>query len=112
MIAVAASRRCHLEDYPEVNPSGAGRLLALGVEVFGRWGEDSLTAVLALAAARCESLPPRLRLGLRLRLLRRWWGLLGIAVQRAVARAISRGGDADMAASPMEAFPGLADLPL
>ena len=96
-----------------MNPSGAGRLLALGVvEVFGRWGEDSLTAVLALAAARCESLPPRLRLGLRLRLLRRWWGLLGIAVQRAVARAISRGGDADMAASPVEAFPGLADLPL
>jgi len=108
----AASRRCHVVDYPEVGPSGAGRLLALGVESFGRWGQDALDTVRALAAARCEALPPRVRLGLRLRLLRRWWGLLGLATQQAVARAISRGGDADVASVPAETVPGLADLPL
>jgi len=106
----AASRRCHTVDYPEVNPSGAGRLLALGVEAFGRWAADSLVTVRELAADRCAGLPPRVRRGLQLRLMRRWWGLLGLATQLAVARAISRGDDADLAPAPLEGPPGIADL--
>ena len=93
-----------------MNASGAGRLLALGVEAFGRWSLDSPETVCALAASRCDGLPPRVCLGLRLRLLRRWWGLLGLAVQQAVARAISRGTDADLVAAPLGPIPGLADL--
>ena len=106
----AAARKCHTVDYPEVAPSGAGRLLALGVEAFGRWSTDSLDTVRQLAASRCEAMPPRVRLGTQLRLLPRWWGLLGLATQQAVARAISRGSDADLAPAPLEPSPALADL--
>ena len=51
-----------------------------------------------------------MRQGVRLRLLRRWWGLLGLAVQREVARAVSRGRDADLVDTALEAVPGLAEL--
>ncbi len=105
-----AARTCHERDYPEVNPSGAGRLLALGVETFGRWAPDSLAAVRNLALNRCAGLSLRVRQGTRLRLLRRWWGLLGLATQRVVATAISRGTSADLADTPLERPPGLADL--
>ena len=52
----------------------------------------------------------RTRRGVSLRLLRRWWGLLGLAVQREVAWAISRGAEADLAAAPLEPPPRLAEL--
>ena len=84
--------------------------MALGVEAFGGWSADSLDTLRQLAAARCEAMPPRVRLGTQLRLLRRWWGLLALATQQAVARAISRGSDADMAPAPMEPVVALADL--
>ena len=99
-----ASRTCHTTDYPEVNPSGAGRLCALGVEIFGRWSSDALDVVRALGRERCEGLPPRVRRGTHLRLLRRWWGLLGIATQRVVARAVSLGTAADLAETPLESI--------
>ena len=105
-----ASRTCHTTDYPEVNPSGAGRLCALGVEIFGRWSSDALDVVRALGRERCEGLPPRVRRGTHLRLLRRWWGLLGIATQRVVARAVSLGTAADLPETPLESIPGIADL--
>ena len=105
-----AQRTCHEVDYPEVAPSEAGHLLALGVETFGRWSTDALEAVRTIALHRCHGLPSRLRQGVRLRLLRRWWGLLGLAVQREVARAVSRGRDADLVDTGLEAVPGLAEL--
>jgi len=105
-----ASRRCHEEDYPEVDVSGAARLFALGVEVFGRWSPDALTALRGLVANRCAGMSARTRRGVSLRLLRRWWGLLGLAVQREVAWAISRGAEADLAAAPLEPPPRLAEL--
>ena len=84
----AASCRCHEEDYPEVDVSGMVRLCALGVESFGRWSLDSLNVVRALADERCAGLPSRVQRGSKLRLLSRWWGLLGMATQRVVARSL------------------------
>ena len=43
-------------------------------------------------------------------MLRRWWGLLSLAVQQQVARATTRGVDADLVVAPLEPVPGLADL--
>ena len=107
----AAARRCHTVDYPEVAHSQAARLFCLGVEVFGRWGREVLNLVRALARERVEGLPPRLRLGTHTRLLRRWWGLLGVATQRVVARAVQRGTGADLAEGLQERVPELAELP-
>ena len=56
-------------------------------------------------------LPARVRLGTQTRLLRRWWGLLGLAVQRVVARSVLRGTGADLTEGLVERVPGVADLP-
>ena len=107
----AAARRCHTVDYPEVAGSRAARLYCLGVEVFGRWGQESIQLVRALGRAYAASLPLRVRRSTHLRMLRRWWGLLGVTVQRTVARAAHRGTGADLAEGLLERPPRLAELP-
>ena len=107
----AAARHCHNVDYPEVRQSRAGRLYCLGVEVFGRWATEAVGLVRAIARERAAELPARVRLGTQTRLLRRWWGLLGLANQRVVTRAVLRGTSADLAEGLVERVPGLAELP-
>ena len=92
----AARQHCREQDYPEVVASNAACLYSLGVEVFGRWGSDALTLVRAAARARVAELSRRVRLSTQTRLLRRWWGLLGVATQRAVARTVALGRGADL----------------
>ena len=53
---------------------------------------------------------PRVRRGIALALQHRWWGLLSIALQRAVARAILRDEGGDLADALLEPCVGLADL--
>ena len=91
-------------------PVGGVLLLLLGVEVFGRWGRDVFWLVLVFARERAHGLLERVRLGILQRFLRRRWGLLGIATQRVVARAVSLGTAADLAETPLESIPGIADL--
>ena len=107
----AAARRCHTTDYPEVARSGTARLYSLGVETYGRWGRDSLNLVRSAARECVAGLPRRVRLGTQTRLLRRWWGLLGLAVQRAVAQTVLRSGGADLVEGVGERPPRVADLP-
>ena len=77
-----------------MDSSGLGSLQCLGAEVFGRWGEQCVALVPALAFERTRDLHERIRAGAALGLQHRWWGILGIALQRAVARiALGRGGD-------------------
>ena len=110
--AVAAATAQCRRDYHEVLSSDAARLLCLGVEVFGRWGTDVLDTVPALARERARGLPRQVRLGTQHRLLRRWWGLLGLSAQRAVARAALRERDADLVDATLEPAPACGDLPL
>ena len=107
----AARRHCRTVDYPEVVASRAARLYSLGVEVFGRWGSDSLALVRGAARQCAAGLPRQVRLGTQTRLLRRWWGLLGVAVQRAVAHAVTRRTGADLVCSLLEQPQRVADLP-
>ena len=71
--------------YADVITTGLGSLQCLGVEVFGRWGRQCVQLVPALARERCRNLPGSIRRGTALGLLHRWWGMLGMAVQRSVA---------------------------
>ena len=98
--------------YPEVERSGLGRLCCLGVEVYGRWSADSLWAVQQMARERSRGQPARVRRGVQAALLRRWWGLLGVAVQRAVAHCALRAGGVDLTDAPLEPLPAIADLPV
>ena len=106
-----ARRHCRDVDYPEVVTSNAARLYSLGVEVFGRWGSDSLSLIRATARDAVSGLPRRVRLSTQTRLLRRWWGLLGLANQRAIAVQVTEGASADLQGTLSEPTPPLADLP-
>ena len=107
----AARRHCRDVDYPEVVASNTACLYSLGVEVFGRWGSDSLMLVRTVAREAVRYLPERVRLSTQTRLLRRWWGLLGLAPQRAVAGAVVRERAADLGSDLVERPPRVADLP-
>ena len=71
----------------------------------------ALELVRRTARARCSGLPRRIRLGTNLRLLRRWFGLLGIATQRAVAHSLLHGAAADQPSDVIEPVPPIGDLP-
>ena len=106
----AAARRCHAVDYPEVAHSNTARLFCLGVEVFGRWAREAMDLVRDLARECASGLPPRVRLGTQTRLLWRWWGMLGLAIQRAVARRVLQGTGADLTKGLQERLSRMADL--
>ena len=105
----SAARRCRETDYPEVDKSGVAKLCALGVEIFGRWGQETIDIVNGLIQERCVGLPQRIRVASSQRLSRRWWGLLGLATQRIVVQAIFRSASADLPCELSEPFPAPAD---
>ena len=99
------------ETYRPVVESGVASLKCLGCEVFGRWSADCVELVPKLARDRTRGLHVRVRRGLALALQRRWWGLLGISLQRAVARQILRHGcGADLFETGLESPAALAQL--
>ena len=109
--ALRQAQRANDRTYPEVTASQLGRLCCLSVEVFGRWGDDPVWLVPALAAERARELPRRIRRGSELALMRRWWGLLGIAVQKAVARCVIDDVGVDLPVEALEAPPGSQTCP-
>ena len=81
--------------YEEVLSTGLGALLCLGCEVYGRWGQQCVKLVPELARERARGLHPRVRRGTALSLQHRWWGILGMALQKSVAGMVA---DADAGA--------------
>ena len=97
--------------YNEVVTSGLGELLCLGAEVFGRWSEQCIKLVPALARERSRGLNPRIRRGVALSLQHRWWCILGIALQKAVAHIVlNSSAGADLVTTLLEPAPGIAEL--
>ena len=95
--------------YADVTSSGLGSLQCLGAEVYGKWGAQSVALVPCLAHERTRDLHRRVRHGAALGLQHRWWEILGLALQRAVARcALGPGGD--LPYTPQEQVCPLADL--
>ena len=98
--------------YRPVIDSGLGALLCLGCEVYGRWGQPCLNLMRALVRERSRQLHPRVRRGTALGLQHRWWGILSVTQQTAVARCILRTSGGDLHDALLEPVPGIADLPL
>ena len=90
--------------------SGLGALFCLGAEVFGRWGQQCIDLVPALARERTRGLHPRVRRGTALQLQRRWWGILGIGLQRGVAHILQYEMGADLVRTQLEPATAVADL--
>jgi len=109
--ALRGAQRTNDATYPEVERSGLGRLCCLSVETYGRWGADCLRTVKAMAKERTRGLPRRVRRGTELKLLHRWWSILGMATQRMVVQAIARTSGADLVREGLEHPPGIGDLP-
>ena len=64
-----------------------------------------------IARNRCLELSQRIRRGTHLRILRRWFGVLGVAVQRAVVQAMLDGASADLPQDMLEPIVRIGDLP-
>ena len=97
--------------YAIVSESGLGSLLCLGCEVFGRWSQQCIDVVPQLAREKTRGLHPRVRRGVALGLQHRWWGLLGVALQKSVAQLVMHAAaGADLAQTELEPVPPLADV--
>ena len=98
--------------YEPVVDSGLGALYCLGCEVYGRWGKPCIDLVQALVREKTRMLHPRIRRGTALGLQHRWWGILSISLQKAVARAMLEDEGGDLYEALLEPIPGYADLPI
>ena len=121
--ALDRARRRKERTYPEVGHNGT-RLVVLGCEVGGRWNDEALDFVRRLGRLRAAQAPPLLRQSVAAAYARRWWCLLGVAVQDALASTklglssgplagcADNGGpcDADVVALLLEQPAGLPDL--
>ena len=97
--------------YAKVTESGLGALTSLGCEVYGRWSEQCVKLVPALACERARGVRPRLRRGIVLSLQHRWWGLLGTALQKAVAhQVLHASAGADLVQTQLEPMPPLGEV--
>lgn len=85
-------------------------LRCLGCEVYGRWGEPCIKLVADLVRERTRMLHPRVRRGTALGLQHRWWGVLSVGLQKAVAKAIIRDAGGDIADTLLEPVPAIGDL--
>ena len=82
--------------------------LQLEARIGGRWNAESLTFVRRLVRFRARRAPPALRTAAAAGWSRRWWGLLGVALQRALRSTLL--GD-DWRAPPCSAELPLGEVP-
>lgn len=106
-VALRLAERRKRRRYPELAAGGPQQLLVLACEVGGRWNTESLTFVRRLVRLRARRAPPAVRTAAAAGWRRRWWGLLGVAVQRALGPTLL-GDDWRAPQCPT----GSADLPL
>ena len=105
--AVAAKRR----KYADVVASREASLVVLGCEVYGRWCDDATHLIRELVALKAREAPTSMRGCARYAWSNRWWALVSVGVQRAVAEALLRHSGPDLQPSPaVEPAPPLADV--
>ena len=102
-----AERKNREEDHPDVEASPHACLLSLGAETYGRWSPHSQELVAQLARKKARGVPDLLRRTTDRAYTVRWWSLLAVALQRAVAESVLRESGADL--MPAE---GSVELPL
>ncbi len=109
-IALARSEQRKRHRYPELLASPLGQLVVLANEVGGRWNQGSLRLVAMLAKHKARSAPQQLRGAARAAWHHRWWGLLSVAAQRALAATLSGEGAQAMGGPSGSDDPPLAEV--
>ena len=74
--------------YGDVARSELAELVVLACEVGGRWHETAVELVRQLAKLKVRNVHPLLRRSVQLAWSDRWWSLLGVAVQDALAGSL------------------------
>ena len=105
--AVARKRR----RYQDVVQHGGSSFVVLGCEVYGRWCSDAVQLMRELIALKARQAPPALQRSAANAWSNRWWSLVAVGTQRAVAESLLRHAGADLQPSPgLDSPPPLADL--
>ena len=97
--------------FAEVLNSDLGVLMCLGCEVFGRWSDEIIKLTPDLAFSKSEFYPALLRTGICMSLIRRWFGLLGIALQHSIGVQTLTCIGSDLTTTLVEKIPNFFDLP-
>jgi hypothetical protein len=84
----------HRRTYDDVNGNAA--LLVLGTELFGRWSADAVSLIRELAFLKAREAPLVLRKSVELGWFNRWWGLVGVGAQKAIAMTMMCGHAVDL----------------
>ena len=96
------------------SPSGMhspfGELVVLACEVGGRWGDAATKYVAQLVRQRVRSAPALMRSSAGAAWRSRWWGLLSIAAQDALAASLLREGHRALGGAAGHDEPCLADV--
>ena len=106
---LAGARRRRETRYPELAGPGPQRLVVLACEVGGRFGSEAFDLVRRLVRVRSLRAPAALRCSAAVA-QRRWWGLLGVALQRAVVSTLLGGAWLSPAQPAADAAPDLGDV--
>ena len=86
--ALAAAERRKRAHYVELDHSPYCRLMVLGCEVGGRWSDDSLRLVSMASRQKVLGVPRLLRSSARQAWCARWWGMLSVCAQVALASTL------------------------
>ena len=106
-----AERKNREDDCPDVEASPHARLLSLGVETHGRWSPLSQQLLTQLVTKKARGVAEVLRRTTERAYMARWWSLLAVALQKAVAEAVLRESGADLTTAEEQLFaPALADV--
>ena len=84
-VAIERGEKAKTRTYPDLVGSDRLRLTTLACEVGGRWSMATVELVRALAVAKARQVPTRVRVAAQLGMERRWWSMLSVAVQDALA---------------------------
>ena len=99
------------QHHRDVIATPGAAFLVLGCEVYGRWSQDALHIMRELSALKGTEAPESLRQSARHGWASRWWALVSVGTQRAIAEALLRHGGVDLQASPaVQPAPPLAEV--
>ena len=76
--------------------SPAARLVVLGCEVYGRWCEDTVSLIRQFAKLKSRESHPILQKSAEYAWSNRWWGIVGVGIQRAIAETLLCENGADL----------------
>ena len=96
------AQRVNDNTYNVVLNSGLDALYCLGFETYGRWGDQCIDLLLALAKEKSRNTNSHVRRSTEIALINRWSGTIAVAVQNAVSIASLRSEGSDLASFAWE----------